>query len=36
MQIQDIFTAAKLMALISIIAAGLYHLGSGKTAESLL
>lgn len=30
MKIQDIFTAAKLMALISIIAAGLYHMGSGK------
>lgn len=30
MKIQDIFTAAKLMALISIIAAGAYHMGAGK------
>lgn len=36
MQIQDIFTAAKLMALISIIAAGLYHMGAGKKSVSEL
>lgn len=30
MKVQDIFTAAKLLALISIIFAGLYSMGSGK------
>lgn len=29
MKIQDIFTAAKLLALISIIVAGLYYMGAG-------
>lgn len=30
MKIQDIFTIAKLMALVSIIVAGVYYMGSGK------
>lgn len=30
MKIQDIFTAAKLLALVSIILTGLYYMGAGK------
>lgn len=30
MKIQDIFTIAKLLALVSIIVAGVYYMGSGK------
>lgn len=34
MKIQDVFTAAKLLALVSIILAGVYYLSAGKFSKN--
>lgn len=36
MKVQDVFTAAKLFALIAIIFAGLYTMATGKNFHSIL